>query len=139
MEFLVYRSRALLSPGSPEVGAIVEAALRNNARAGLTGFLHHEPDLFVQYLEGSGAALRGAWQRIRRDPRHEDAELIDGGTILHRFFGGSLLGYSDGAVARFSDFLDEAAGKSAPADATARETIWFLCGACQRQDLGLAV
>ena len=138
MEFLVYRSQALVAPGSAEVEAIVAAALRNNARLGLTSFLHHEPHLFVQYVEGPAAAVHDAWQRIRADSRHDDAQLIGGGPLLRRFFAGWRMGYSDVGVARFLDFLDEAAGKCSVSEASAREAVWFLRGACQRRDLGLA-
>lgn len=138
MEFLVYRSRALVPPVSSEVEGIIAASLRNNARIGLTGFLHHEPGLFLQYLEGPAEALQDAWQRIRTDSRHADAEPVGGGPIVRRFFAGWRMGYSDAVVARFADFLDEATGKTLVAEATAREVIWFLRGACQRQDLGLA-
>ena len=138
MEFVVYCSRALVAPGSTEVEDIIAASLCNNARIGLTSFLYHEPGLFVQYAEGPAEALREAWQRIRTDSRHADAQLIGSGPLARRFFAGWRMGYSDGGAGRFLDFLDEAAGKSCVVDASAREAIWFLRGACQRQDLGLA-
>jgi hypothetical protein len=47
------------------------------------------------------------------------------------------MGYSHGDVACFLDFLGEATGKTLLAQASVRETIWFLRGACQRLDLGL--
>ena len=138
MEFLVYRSRALVAPGSAGAEGMLEVSLRNNARFGLTGFLHHEPHLFVQYLEGPQEALNRTWRCIRADSRHVDAELIGAGPIARRYFGGWRMGYSHGGVVRFVDFLEEAAGKTLAGEATAREAIWFLRGACQRQDLGLA-
>lgn len=138
MEFLVYQSRALVRPGSAEASNIVSASVRNNARVGLTGFLHHEPNLFVHYIEGPSEALADAWQRILSDPRHTEVSTIGRGRILPRLFGGWRMGCSDESIARFIDFLEEAAGKTCPSEATAREAIWFLRGVCQRQDLGLA-
>lgn len=138
MQFLVYRSRALVAPGSAEAARILAASVRNNARGRLTGFVHHEPQLFVQYLEGPADELGETWSRIRSDPRHADATAIGRGPLSHRLFGGWRMGCSDAGVARFSDFLGEAAGKSRADEATARELIWFLRGACQLQDLGLA-
>jgi hypothetical protein len=137
MEFLVYRSRALVAPGSVEADRIVAESARNNARAGLTGFLHHEPGLFVQYVEGRAEVVEAAWRRILADPRHDNATMIGMGPVRQRFFGGWALGYSDDGVARFADFLEEAAGKLCADAATPHETIWFLRGACQRLDLGL--
>ena len=138
MEFLVYRSRALLAPASVEAGAIVATSVRNNARYGITGFLHHEPDLFVQYIEGPPESLARLWSRIRADTRHQDATVIGKGLLSHRFFDDWRMGYSQGDVACFLDFLSEAAGKTILAEASVRETIWFLRGACQRLDLGLS-
>lgn len=137
MEFLVYHSIALVAPGSAEADAIVAASARNNDRHGLTGFLHHEPDLFVQYVEGPADALETAWARILADRRHGGAITIGRGIAARRFFDGCFMGYSDGHTAQFFDFLDEAAGKSRVDEATMREVVWFLRGACQRSDLGL--
>jgi hypothetical protein len=137
MEFLVYRSRALVAPESAEARAIVASSVRNNARDNLSGFLHHEPGLFVQYIEGPPEALWELWDRLIADVRHEDVHLIGKGLISHRFFDDWRMGYSSGDVANFLEFLEEAAGKTLLADASARETVWFLRGACQRLDLGL--
>jgi hypothetical protein len=137
MEFLVYRSVPRVAPRSSEARAIVATSVRNNARDGLTGFLHHEPDLFVQYLEGPGGPLAQLWARIAADTRHEAPTIIGKGLIAHRFFADWRMGYSHGDVACFLDFLGEATGKTLLAQASVRETIWFLRGACQRLDLGL--
>ena len=137
MEFLVYRSRALISHDSKDASQIVATSLHNNARNGVTSFLHHEPDLFVQYIEGPRDSLGPLWNRIVADTRHQDAVVIGKGLISNRFFADWRMGYSTCEAASFLEFLQEAAGKSMLADATARETIWFLRGACQRLDLGL--
>lgn len=137
MEFLVYRSRALVPPNSKEADRVVATSLRNNARNGVTGFLHHEPDLFVQYIEGPRDSLGLLWNRVVADARHQEAVVIGKGLISNRFFADWQMGYSTRDVASFLEFLQEAAGKSTLADANARETVWFLRGACQRLDLGL--
>lgn len=138
MEFLVYRSHALVAPDSAAAVAIVETSLQNNGRTGLTGFLHHEPGLFLQYIEGPPQALWDLWHRILADDRHDGVALIGRGMLAHRFFDAWRMGYATGDVASFLDFLDEAAGKSLLAQASTRESIWFLRGACQRLDLGVA-
>ena len=138
MEFFVYRSHARVSPNSPEACEIVATSVRRNGAAGLTGFLHHEPGLFVQYVEGPPLSLWDLWDRLGRDARHDDVTLIGKGLLSHRFFDDWRMGYSNGDIACFLDFLQESAGTSLLAQASARETIWFLRGACQRLDLGLA-
>lgn len=137
MEFLVYRSVALVAPRSAQSDDIVATAIRNNTRDGLTGFLHHEHELFVQYLEGPSQPLNRLWGRLLADPRHKGAVIVGKGLISNRFFDGWSMGYSHRDVACFLDFLQEATGKSILADVSTRETIWFLRGACQRLDLGL--
>ncbi len=137
MEFLVYRSRALVAPESVESRAILSSSLRNNARHGLTGFLHHEPELFIQYIEGPGESISRLWARLVVDQRHQDPTIIGKGLIGHRFFEDWRMGYSHGDVACFLDFLGDAAGKTLLSEASVTETVWFLRGACQRVDLGL--
>ncbi len=139
MEFLVYRSRALVAPESAEGEAILSTSVRNNARYGLTGFLHHEPSLFIQYIEGPSESLARLWARIAVDTRHKEAKIIGKGLISHRFFDDWRMGYSHCDVACFLDFLGDAAGKTLLSQASVRETVWFLRGACQRTDLGLSV
>lgn len=137
MEFLVYRSCARVAPDSDEAKRILTASLRNNRQDGITGFLHHEPGLFVQYIEGPRGSLKRLWTRLLADPRHENPTVVGKGLISNRFFGDWRMGYSTGDVACFLEFLQEATGKSILAEASTRETIWFLRGACQRLDLGL--
>jgi hypothetical protein len=137
MEFLVYRSMPRVAPRSSEASAIIATSVRNNARDGVTGFLHHEPELFVQYIEGPSAPLARLWARIAVDARHEAPTIIGRGLLAHRFFADWRMGYSNGDVASFLDFLSEATGKTLLAQASVRETLWFLRGACQRLDLGL--
>ena len=50
--FALYRSKARSHLDADLVSKIVKTSLRNNARDGLTGFLHTDKDHFLQYLEG---------------------------------------------------------------------------------------
>ena len=54
MEYLVYKSRALVAPGSAACRDIVALSQLSNAYLGLTGFLHAEEGLFIQYLTWFG-------------------------------------------------------------------------------------
>ena len=138
MEFLVYRSEALVPTDSVEARRILETAIRRNGQDGLTGFLHREGDVFVQYLEGPRQPLQSLWKRLLVDPRHRNPTLLGRGMIGPRLFADWRMGYSSADVASFLEFLDEAAGKNLLAEASAAEAIWFLRGVRQRVDLGLA-
>ena len=75
---LVYRShrRCAHTEESGLVPAILSVSRRNNARDGLTGFLLLDRYWFFQVLEGERARVFATYERIRRDPRHGDLELM---------------------------------------------------------------
>ncbi len=137
MEFLVYRSRALVAPDSRECEEILASSLRNNARTGITGFLHAEPDIFLQYIEGPGKFLWALYDMLLADDRHTDVTLLGTGFIQQRLFPDWRMGYAGPNIVSFLDFLAEATQTGSPEEATASGTIAFLYGASQRVDLGL--
>ena len=137
MDFLIYRSHALIGPESEACREILAASQRNNAKLGVTGYLHFEDGMFMQYLEGPAAALQTLYQRIVLDPRHCDVEQLGYGPTNQCLFRRWSMGFSDDHVASFRDFLNEAWGKTDPKEADAREAALFLTGACQRMDLGI--
>lgn len=137
MQCLVYVSKALVPRASPEAGTILEVSRRNNARDGLTGFLHREEDRFVQYLEGPAGTLAARWERIRLYPRHLAPVVLHTGPMPVRLFPDWQMGYADDTVSRFGDFLEEAARKRDLNEATGIEATVFLRAVAQRIDLGL--
>lgn len=138
MQYLIYRSTALIGRDSPENRSILVSSLRNNAAFDLTGYLHREDNTFLQYLEGPTEALNTIFARIRRDPRHSNVEVMGTGALDIRRFGGWRMAFGDDHVASFHHFLRDAWGKTRLQDATAQEAMLFMFGACQRLDLGLA-
>lgn len=77
---LVYYSRNLI-PGTPariaaEVDAILAASQRNNARVGVTGALIFNAGIFAQVLEGARIDIETTYERIQRDDRHLDAQVL---------------------------------------------------------------
>jgi hypothetical protein len=78
---LVYRSRSALTGSDLNVegaaDAIVASSERNNARADVTGALVLVGDVFVQVLEGPRAAVEAVFERICRDLRHTEVQVID--------------------------------------------------------------
>jgi hypothetical protein len=86
---LVYRSQSRIDAdeSKTELGGIFTTARRNNKRLGITGALVITDDAFAQALEGEEDAVRGLYERIRQDPRHEHVTLIEAATVDDRVFG----------------------------------------------------
>jgi hypothetical protein len=138
MEYLIYKSTALVAPGSDACRDIVTASQRNNAGFGLTGFLHAEDGLFIQYLEGPAEQLWALYKHLHDDDRHRDLVLLGHGALRQRRFRDWRMGYSEADVLSFADFLDEVSAPAADAPTSSADAIMFLMAACTRIDLGIA-
>lgn len=138
MEYLVYRSTALVTPGSAACRDIVTVAQRKNAWLELTGFLHAEDGLFIQYLEGPAAPLWALYAQLHDDDRHRDLVLLGQGAIRRRRFRDWRLGYSEADVMCFADFLEEVSMPGAAEPTSPADAIMFLMAASIRLDLGIA-
>jgi hypothetical protein len=86
---LVYSSQSRIGAqdARTELGEIFTTARRNNKAIDVTGALVITEDAFAQTLEGEEAAVRGLYERIRQDPRHEKVELLEAGAVDGRVFG----------------------------------------------------
>lgn len=84
--FALYRSKARSHLDADLVSKIVKTSLRNNARDGLTGFLHTDKDHFLQYLEGPHDPLMHRLSVIQRDLKHYNFMILADGTIDERLF-----------------------------------------------------
>lgn len=93
LEHLIYVSSATHEMEPEELDAILAAAHRNNARAGVTGMLLYAGGTFLQVLEGESHAISGIFARIARDPRHHGVIEIERARIDARSFGGWSMGF----------------------------------------------
>lgn len=84
---LVYLSQATHDFPEHELSDLLAVSRRNNAATGITGLLMYEARLFMQALEGPKAAVEGLFQRIKRDPRHTDVQIVCEDSIERRYFG----------------------------------------------------
>ncbi|SEM87552.1 BLUF domain-containing protein [Palleronia pelagia] len=138
MHYLVYRSTALVSPGSFRYGGILHTSVRNNAETGITGYLHYEEGEFLQYIEGPDAAISALWARLARDPRHRDILLLASGALARRRFEDWRMGMSDPTVLSLATFLRDVDHPQCRPGPDGAEAIYFLLSVCQRIELGLA-
>lgn len=86
MRRLIYVSRAAARIDTAQVEAIVTESVACNTTVGVTGMLWFDGVHFAQVLEGEQASVEATMDRIRRDPRHRDIEVVLDRPIGHRIF-----------------------------------------------------
>ena len=94
---LVYRSQLCVSEDErkEEVSKILAVARTKNEQQGITGALVVWEDSVVQTLEGDESSIRSLYEKIQRDPRHENVEVVDESTGNRAFGRWSMAWISD--------------------------------------------
>ena len=103
---LIYVS-SLVQGGEPELGRILESAVRHNREDGITGMLLYSGGNFLQVLEGSRDRVHATYERICRDPRHGSIMLLTEEEVPERHFADWSMGYRQLGpedVARFPEY-----------------------------------
>lgn len=118
---LIYVSTARAPIGPSGLAAILETSRRNNSRDDITGLLVAGGRRFLQALEGPEAAVMGAFERIKADPRHFALVALSIRQSKSRAFGGWSMGYE--------------AGGEASADASLSTTVEHLTAALADRNL----
>jgi len=83
---LVYSSKAKIQFTDDSIRSLTEKSSCNNALSGITGLLLYGSGNFLQVLEGNNSSIHILFERIRRDPRHDDCELLFEHTRDRRLF-----------------------------------------------------
>jgi hypothetical protein len=91
---LLYASRAAESVQPDELHAILKQSKAHNPGVGVTGVLCFcfDAGVFMQVLEGGRSQVSRLYNRIARDPRHHDVELLSYEDIAERNFAGWAMG-----------------------------------------------
>ncbi|TAF99822.1 MAG: BLUF domain-containing protein [Betaproteobacteria bacterium] len=89
---LVYTSRTLdiLTPAALE--SILASSRKNNPLNGITGVLCTNGSVFLQMLEGGRKEVNETYNRIAKDPRHQDVQLLHFSEVTERKFAGWSMG-----------------------------------------------
>ncbi len=87
---------------------IVRVSRKNNAAAGVTGFLFFDEKYFAQVLEGPRDDVNATYHRIIRDERHRDVVLMSCEEIQNRLFAYWSMGLHDGMDDATRTYLLEA-------------------------------
>jgi len=85
---IIYRSRCKGVVNWDLVNSILSSSTENNPANGITGVLLATETHFLQVLEGEFEALNATFERISRDTRHDQVQLISFTEIEERKFGG---------------------------------------------------
>ena len=88
-----YRSKASRDLSPQELDAILTSARAFNADCGVTGVLFYSLGEFMQYIEGSHAAINQVYQRILDAGAHHDVVQLYMGEIASRQFDTWHMGF----------------------------------------------
>jgi len=89
---LLYASRPDPAISAEQMDEILLESRRNNPPLGITGILCYTSDTFMQVLEGGRGPVNEVYNRIARDPRHRQIELLHYAEITERMFGNWTMG-----------------------------------------------
>ena len=89
---LLYASRAPREIEHSMLESILDQSRRHNPQAGLTGILCYSDKIFMQVLEGNRREVSELYNKIVRDPRHADVELLLFEEIAERRFSNWTMG-----------------------------------------------
>jgi len=73
---VVYVSRASKPLDDPDLQELQRTSISNNRASKLTGLLLYREELFMQLLEGPEAGVAQTLERIERDTRHTNLEVL---------------------------------------------------------------
>lgn len=76
LSHLVYVSTAAEPMNEQDLSALLETSREMNSRSDITGMLLYKNGRFIQLLEGHEGEVKKVFDRIRRDERHFDVELL---------------------------------------------------------------
>ncbi|OIQ43731.1 MAG: hypothetical protein BM558_10705 [Roseobacter sp. MedPE-SW] len=104
--YTLYCSTALFPPCSQEHNLLLAACNKHNSQNQITGFLHREHSVFLQYLEGPAGSIQETMGRIGRDRRHKDLQILASGYLEKRYLPDWQMGFVDGSQLSLHSLLE---------------------------------
>lgn len=86
MYSLIYRSRATPELGVSTIKQIHKEAVQFNSQYHITGCLLHHQGKFVQLIEGSREAVTRLFEKIKKDRRHTEVQVLNTQHSSNRMF-----------------------------------------------------
>ena len=122
----LYKSRALVSPRSAKCADIYLTARRLNRRVGVTGYLHQEGGLFVQFIEGPPWSIKALLNSIERDSRHRSLTILKSYETSKRRFRGWDMAFTDEETRRFRTWRSSESSKLSISAASSQQLLEFM-------------
>lgn len=92
---LVYVSSAREKFDKASLVRLLAHSRDNNQAQGITGMLLYKDGNFLQVLEGEAQTVRDLYERIQRDPRHQNTIVMLDESISQRTFPDWSMGFRD--------------------------------------------
>ena len=86
LSHLIYVSQRKASCTETEIQKILDACIRNNGKADITGVLLYSETQFIQYLEGNYTKIIHLYDQIKGDTRHKSPVMVSSSPIKTRTF-----------------------------------------------------
>jgi hypothetical protein len=83
---IVYHSKAAVQFAELDLLYLLAGSRARNRAEGITGVLVFDRDTFFQWIEGPNLPLQRVWNSIRKDPRHQDIQVLADLSIPTRVF-----------------------------------------------------
>lgn len=90
---LLYISAATHEFTEEELQELLAVARVKNEEQGVSGMLLFHEGSFIQALEGDKAQVEDIYNRIGKDPRHTETQILFRGEVDHRDFDGWSMGF----------------------------------------------
>lgn len=103
MHHLIYLSRAVQPLSEEALTTLLLQARHYNAQHELTGVLAYGNGQFLQLLEGEQQAIATLYERIQRDPRHENLIRFADKAITQRSFAAWSMAFASVSAAQFAE------------------------------------
>ncbi len=110
LNYVLYASHLTRPLTRLGLSGLLKESQSNNERNEITGFLHIENDIVLQYLEGPPEALLRLIQHIRKDDRHTDLQILDQGALETRHFEGWQMALVENTTLSLFDILGVKSG-----------------------------
>lgn len=96
---LTYVSKPAVPMDADGLSEIWLQSLERNEASGITGGLFFSGEHFIQTIEGEEDAVVALVEHIRKDPRHDNVEIVAENDITVRFYPDSPMKLIDGSCA----------------------------------------
>jgi uncharacterized membrane protein len=107
LQALLYRSEALSPESRVKERQFLAMARQDNAQNSITGFLHRENDIYYQWLEGPELDVAALFDKIAKDDRHQNVEVLSRHPILTRNFPSWTMAYASATQCSLFDWAAE--------------------------------